>query len=140
MGFAFDETMAGTFELVGEPGVPYPLRFRATVRAPWIGGKCTMSGTIEAAPIAKEAPFEGRMLMRPFLGRVIRYELEFTGDDGRRYTLVGQKDIKLRDLARSWTTLPAEIKDERGAVIARSQARFDVGREALAFVSSFRPV
>jgi hypothetical protein len=70
---------------------------------------------------------------------VIRYELEFTGDDGRRYTLEGQKDIKLRDLTRSWTTLPAEIKDERGAVVARSETRFDVGRETLSFLSSFRP-
>ncbi|HTJ43233.1 MAG TPA: hypothetical protein VL463_14105 [Kofleriaceae bacterium] len=139
MGFAFDETMAGTFELTKEPGVPYPLRFRATVHAPWIGSKCEMTGTIEAAPIAKDAPFEGRMILRPFLGRIIRYELEFAGDDGRRYTLAGQKDIKLFDLARSWTTLPAEIKDDRGAVVATCETRFDMAREALAFISSFRP-
>ena len=139
MGFAFDETMAGTLELTKEPGAPRPLKFRAHVTAPWIGGKCTLSGHIEAAPIAKDAPFEGRMLLRPFLGRVIRYEMEFTGDDGRRYTLVGQKDIKFLDLARSWTTLPAEIKDDRGVVVATCETRFDAAREILAFVSSFRP-
>ncbi len=139
MGFAFDETMAGTFELTREPGVSHPLEFRAHVRAPWIGGKCTISGTIEAAPLAKGAPFEGRMLLRPLLGRVIRYELDFTGDDGNRYSLVGQKDIKLFDLTRSWTTLPAERRDERGAVIGRCETRFDVARETLSFVSSFRP-
>jgi hypothetical protein len=139
MGFAFDETMAGTLELAKEPGVTRPLKFRATVRAPWIGGKCTMSGSIQAAPIAKDAPFEGTMLLRPLLGRVIRYELEFTGDDGNRYSLVGQKDIKLTDLRRSWTTLPAEIKDDRGTVIARCETRFDVAKEGLSFVSSFRP-
>jgi hypothetical protein len=139
MGFAFDETMAGTLELKKEPGVSHPLTFRAHVKAPWIGGKCTMTGHIEAAPIAKDAPFEGRMLMRPFLGRVIRYELEFTGDDGRRYTLAGQKDIRLSDLARTWTTLPAEISDDRGTVVATCETRFDVARETLAFLSSFRP-
>jgi hypothetical protein len=139
MGFAFDETMTGTLSLAKEPGASHPLRFRATVRAPWIGGKCTMSGTIEAAPIAKDAPFSGRMLLRPFLGRVIRYELEFIGDDGKPYTLVGQKDIKLSDFSRSWTTLPAEIKDDRGTTVAVCETRFDMAREALAFVSSFRP-
>lgn len=138
MGFAFDETMTGTLELVADPA-PRPLTFRATVHAPWVGGKCTMSGRIEAAPLAKDAPFEGRMLLRPFLGRVIRYELTFTGDDGKRYTLAGQKDIKLLDLRRSWTTLPAEIRDETGVVVARCETRFDMAREALAFVSSFRP-
>jgi len=139
MGFAFDETMSGTFELASEPGVARPVSFRATVRAPWIGGKCSMEGTIDAAPLAKSARFQGRMLLRPFLGRLIRYELEFEGDDGRHYTLAGQKDIRLLDLRRSWTTLPAELRDDRGQVIGTCQTRFDVARDWLPFASSFRP-
>jgi hypothetical protein len=139
MGYAFDETMTGELELTAEPGVSHPITFRAHVVAPWIGSSCTLSGHIDAAPIARAAPFEGRMVLRPFLGRIIRYELEFAGDDGRRYTLAGQKDIRFRDLARSWTTLPAEIKDDRGAVVATCETRFDAARDILAFVSSFRP-
>jgi hypothetical protein len=139
MGFAFDETMIGSFELASEPGVSHPLLFRAHVLAPWVGGKCTMTGHIEAAPLARDSAFEGRMLLRPFLGRVIRYELDFAGDDGRRYQLAGQKDIRLFDLARSWTTLPAEIKDDQGRVVASCETRFDVAKETLAFLSSFRP-
>ena len=37
------------------------------------------------------------------------------------------------------TTLPAEISDDRGTVVATCETRFDVARETLAFLSSFRP-
>jgi len=140
MGFAFDETMEGTFELASQPGVQHPLSFRITVQAPWLGSKCAMSGRIDAAPLASGAPFEGRMSLRPFLGRVIRYEIDFTGDDGKRYAFTGQKDIRWLSPLRSWTVLPGELRDEHGSLIGTCQTRFNLARDWLPFASSFRAV
>jgi hypothetical protein len=138
MGYAFDETMSGTMSLTADPATRHPIEFRANVRVPWIGGKGTMTGTIDAGPLVRGAAFDGRMLLRPMLGRVIRYELSFTGTDGRRYQLAGQKDIRWLDARRTWTELPAELTDDAGRVVATAELRMNIARDWLAFGSSFR--
>jgi hypothetical protein len=144
MGFAFDETMSGTMERVDRPGEAVPFSFSVHVHAPSTlahlrDGRMTMRGTVEAPGLATAAEAEGTMTLRPFLRRVVRYELAFTGDDGRRYHFAGQKDIRWLDAKRTWTTLPGEITDESGRVVARCQLRFDLAADWLAFASSWRP-
>ena len=77
--------------------------------------------------------------MRPVLGRIIRYEFSFTGDDGKAYRFAGQKDIRWLDPVRTWTELPGEVSDEGGRVVGRAMTYFDLKRDGLSFVRSFRP-
>ncbi len=144
MGFAFDETMAGTMERTDRPGQRLPFSFTVHVHAAstWQhlrDGQATMRGTVEAPGIATAAPLEGVMTLRPVGQRIVRYAFEFTGDDQRRYRFAGQKDIRWLDALRTWTTLPGEILDDQGRVVARCDTRFDARADWMQFASSFRP-
>lgn len=144
MGFRFDETMSGTMERVDRPGESVPFSFTVQAHAAsslrWLrDGKATLTGTVEAPGLAAAAPCEGTLTMRPLIARFLRYELTFPGDDGKRYRFSGQKDIRYTDLLRTWTTLPGEISDESGRLVARCQTRFDYRSDWMQFASSFRP-
>jgi hypothetical protein len=143
MGFAFSEVMSGTVEWDAEPGKTHPFRFEITARAGSLrdhlaNGRAELSGIVHAPPRANGADAEGTILIRPLQQRIIRYELRFHGDDGRRYELVGQKDIEwLRPLA-TFTRLPAEIVDEDHRRVATCVARFDLRRDGWSWLRSFR--
>jgi hypothetical protein len=144
LGFAFDETMSGTMERADRPGDKQPFSFTVHVHAPSLwrhlrDGKAVMRGTVEAPGIAAAADAEGTMVLRPLLQRVIRYDLSFQGDDGLRYRFAGQKDIRFKDLLRTFTTLPGEITDPDGRVVARCDTRFDYKSDWLQFATSWRP-
>lgn len=144
MGFEFSETMAGTFELDAAPGKQHPLKFEIHVhadstRAHLKDGRARLSGVVHAPPLAEAADAEGTIVIRPVGQRIIRYELSFTGDDGKRYELVGQKDIRYRRLLHSWTHLPMEILDEDHRRIATCMTRFDYQKDWWSFLRSFRP-
>src|SRR5688572_10535116 len=118
-GFCFDETMAGTMERVDRPGERVPFSFTVHVHAESLArhlrdGKASLRGVVEAPGLAACAPAEGSMVLRPLRGKIIGYDLAFRGDDGASYRFRGQKDIRYRDLLRSWTTLPGEITDDAG--------------------------
>jgi hypothetical protein len=144
MGFQFAETMSGTIEWATDPGKQHPFRFEVTARAASTidhlrTGKATLRGIVYAPPLADGADAEGTITIRPLGERVIRYELEFDGDDGKRYELVGQKDISwLRPLS-TFTNLPAEILDEGHRVVGTCRTRFDLGKDWWSFLRSFRP-
>ena len=142
MGFGFEETMSGTWT---KDGVTRPFSFTVKVRSGPLGTfrkknqMAEMEGTVEAGGLATRQPLRGTMLLQPFLGRVIRYEFDFNGDDGKPYTFAGQKDIRWLDPVRTWTELPGEITDGDGRVIGRAMTRFDLQRDGVRFVRSFRP-
>jgi hypothetical protein len=143
-GFSFDETMSGTMERVDRPGDAVPFTFSVHVHAPSTlrilrDGKATMRGTVEAPGLATSAEAEGTLTLRPVVTRIVHYDLAFTGDDGKRYRFTGQKDIRWLDALRTWTTLPGEITDESGRVVARCQTRFDYKSDWMQFASSWRP-
>jgi hypothetical protein len=143
-GFCFDETMTGTMERVDRPGEPVPFTFTVHAHAASTlrhlrDGKATLTGIVEAPGLAASAPAEGTVTLRPVIARVVKYELAFTGDDGKRYRFTGQKDIRWLDALRTWTTLPGEISDEAGRLVARCQTRFDYRSDWMQFASSFRP-
>jgi hypothetical protein len=145
MGFQFAETMAGTVEWDGQPGTRHPFRFEITAQADstrrhLADGKATVRGTIDAPPIAQGVDVEGVLTIRPLGQRIIRYELAFTGGDGKHYEMVGQKDIRWRSPLRTFTYLPAEILDEEHRRVATCEITFDLKRDWWSFLRSFRPL
>lgn len=142
-GFGFAETMSGTWERTDGGRGGGRFEFTVTVRSGPLGAfaghrKAAMTGTVTADGLAAARPLEGTLEMRPLLGRLLRYEFGFTGDDGQRYRFAGQKDIRWLDPVRTWTELPGEVTDERGAVIGTAATRFDLRRRGGDFVRSFR--
>jgi hypothetical protein len=143
-GLRFAETMSGTLEPIDDPGQRHPFRFDVKVRARSLlrhlrDGRAALDGTVHAPPIAERAPLTGEITIRPIGAKLIRYEFEFSGDDGKRYAFAGQKDIEYSDLIRTWTTLPGEIRDADGRVVATCETRFDLRGDGLRFFASFRP-
>jgi hypothetical protein len=144
MGFAFSETMSGTFAWDREPDKQLPLRFEVTAHAASMRqhlstGQAALRGTIHAPGLADGTPAEGSIVIRPIGQRIIRYELRFRGDDGKHYELVGQKDIRWLAPLETFTSLPAEILDDQHHRIATCMLRFDLRRDGFRFLRSFRP-
>jgi hypothetical protein len=144
MGFQFAEKMSGTVEWDADPGKQHPFRFEVkaqadSVRDHMATGKAKLVGKVFAPPKADGAPAEGTIVIRPIGQRIIRYELAFTGSDGKRYEIVGQKDISwLRPLS-TFTQLPCEILDEEHRRVGTCLTSFDLRRDFLKFLGSFRP-
>jgi hypothetical protein len=143
MGFRFAETMQGTVEWSVQPGVKHPFSFditaeAASTRTHLFDGKATLRGVVHAPPLTRAADAEGVITIRPIGRRMIHYQLRFTGDDGKAYELIGQKDIRLRALVHSFTYLPADILDPDHRRIGSCETRFDLARDGWSFLRSFR--
>lgn len=145
-GFAFDETMEGTYARVDAPEERRPLRFAAHVHAPSIrdylrSGHAGITGTLDAEGFATRVPITGTMLLRPFTQGRIGYGLDFTADDGRTYVLRGEKHIRLSAPLRTFTELHAEIRDAASdSLVATSDIRFDLPTQLSRFLRSWRLV
>ena len=143
-GFTFAETMSGTWTPAADISVARKFTFTVRVRSGPLADFrkdqiADMEGEVEAEGLAAAAPLIGTMVLRPLLGRMIRYEFEFDGDDGQRYRFAGQKDIRWLDPIRSWTELPGELTDDDGRVIGTAHTRFHLRRDAFDFLRSWRP-
>lgn len=130
--------MAGSYT---RDGVERPLSFSLEARADsWLrhlrDRKARVHGTIVAEGLATHASLDGELVIDPLIRRVIRYEFDFRGDDGKPYRFAGQKDVSLMDLSNSMTTLPAQIFD--GAQpIASALVKFDK-KDLPSFLASWR--
>jgi hypothetical protein len=137
--------MSGTVEWDAAPGQRHPFRFDVTAHAASLRdhvrtGHAELHGKVLAPPKARDAAAEGVITIRPlFGGRIIRYELAFTGDDGARYEIVGQKDIDLLHPFKTFTTLPAQIVDGQQRRVGTVLSRFDLRRDWWRFLRSFKP-
>lgn len=143
MGFQFAETMAGTVEWDAQPGIQHPFSFDVTAEARSTrehlqDGRATLRGVVHAPPLTRAAEADGVITIRPVGRRIIRYELRFTGDDGKTYALVGQKDIRWRAPVHSFTYLPADILDPEHRRVGTCRTRFDLKRDWWSFLRSFR--
>ena len=147
---AFTETMAGSCELqLGErAGATVALAFHVTAVAnsdlfaealTRRGGSWDLNGTVDWEGFADAAPCVGTLLMRPLRGEAgLVYDLRFTADDGRRYTLQGRKNLSLWRPLRGATTLHTEVRDvDRHETAARGVLRFNL-RELLPWMVSWR--
>jgi hypothetical protein len=141
-GFSFSETMSGTWSAPGSAEAR-PIRFSVTARArSWLrhlrDKKADLDGTLSMDGVAREVPVHGELLIDPLFGRVIRYQLAFTGDDGKPYHLRGQKDVTVADPVGSMTTLPASIYGAGDQLVGTAQLAFDT-KDLPRFLGSFRP-
>ncbi len=144
MGFAFAETMAGWLETADGQRHPFHFCLQITAHSTLqhlADGKAQLAGVVHAPPFTEAADCTGTILIRPLappLGQgVIRYQLAFRADDGRRLTFVGQKNIRLRALRRTFTQLEGDLRDEMGREVATCQLQFDLKRDWLPFARSF---
>jgi hypothetical protein len=138
-GFHFRETMSGTWT---RDGVTRPMQFtvEARARSAWQylrDRKAELRGEVTMDGLATARPLEGEITIDPILGRLIRYEFAFAGDDGQRYRFAGQKDVTLRDLTGSMTTLPGELRGADGRALATALLKFDT-RDLPRFLGSWR--
>lgn len=145
-GFRFAETMSGTWTPADAPEARRRFSFTIEAVADSLarhlrqGGRTRIHGTVVADGLADRQPLEGTLTMAPLTRRIIRYEFDFTGDDGQPYRFEGQKDIRLTALRRSFTELPGVIRDAAGAEVGTATTQFDLGADWFQFLTSFRPV
>lgn len=143
-GFRFAETMSGTYARLDSPSDERRFSFTVEARADSVtrhlrNGRAALSGVVEAEGLAAQAPLEGALTLSPVSGRFIRYEFQFTGDDGKPYRFSGQKTLSLLSPLKSSTTLPGALYDGRGTQIATCLTRFDLKGDLLPFLASWRP-
>jgi hypothetical protein len=146
LGFRFQETMSGTW-VKSEGGADRrPIEFSVSAQAADLAqylkdSRIHLSGTISVEGLAARAPAEGSMVLSPVRRRVIRYEMAFTGDDGRPYRLEGEKRVRVAHLVHSMTTLSAVVlAADSSAEVGRAELRFDVSADLFSFLRSWRPV
>lgn len=144
LGFEFQEVMAGTYTRSGHPSTTGAMRLTARARAQDAvqhlrDGLVTLEGTLDMEGVADDVPVSGTIEIRPVTQKVLRYDFSFTGNDGRPYRFVGQKDVRFTDLVRTMTTLPGTITDEAGDEFARATLHFDVKADLLPFLVSWKP-
>ena len=149
LGFELRESFSGSFYRLDDQ--TRDLAIRLSLR--WgVSGlrrfvrerKVAISGHLWAEGIAESrgdegVPIEGTIVMRLFDEKRMPYELEFDGDDGKRWHLRGQRDFFVHDAVDSLTILPASLYDGSGQEVARATLRFDPTTELPALVKSFRP-
>jgi hypothetical protein len=141
VGFGFHEIMEGSIERVGER-FDRPFRFEVEVSTPKLIARvamCDAEGFLRIDGLAKNARATGRLEMSPLVEHRIRYVLDFTGDDGKRYQFDGSKTGLRgfgRRLLKNWTTLPGVVTDEEGNVWGRAVLRFHMRRDLKQLVSS----
>lgn len=145
MGFQFAEVMEGTVEWDTQPGVRHPFSFEVTAEATSTrehlhDGRARLRGIVHAPPLATAAPANGTITIRPLGQGIIRYELQFAGDDGKPYEMIGQKTIQWRAPAWGFTHLPAEILDSDHRRIGACQTKFALKRDFWSFLRSFKPL
>jgi hypothetical protein len=143
LGFEFRETMTGTYSRTGDTqarAIGFSLHAKADDTLQHLRDhEMRVEGTIEMEDFADEASCAGTLYISLLTERVIRYDLQFVGNDGRPYRLTGQKDVRLMDFAKTMTTLPARVLDATGQEIARLEVRFDVKADLLTFLASWKP-
>ena len=141
IGFGFHEIMEGSIERVGER-FDRPFRFEVAVSTPKLIARvamCDAEGFLRIDGLAKNARATGRLELSPLVEHRIRYVLDFTGDDGKRYQFDGSK-TGLRGfgprLLKNWTTLPGVVTGEDGNVWGHAVLRFHMRRDLKQLVSS----
>ena len=142
-GVEFRETMAGSLRVVGKEGqapISFTIRARSRGLSAFLGRALVeIEGEVFAEGIAEHRPLRGAIDMGPLLSRRIPYGFAFTGDDGATYAFTGEKTLARGALIESFSILPGEIRDARGALVGQALLRFDVRSSALRYLKSFWP-
>ncbi len=142
-GFGFSETMSGTFVEAGATAEKRPISFTIEAHTTsWLDylrtGRTAVRGTLDVEGFADGVPIEGRLLLLPLTRRIIRYAFNFTANDGNPYRYAGQKDIRVLSPVSSFTDLPGGIYDAAGREVAVCHTQFDLRRDLVSFLASWR--
>lgn len=142
-GFSFRETMSGSYWRLETPTDERALSFTIDARAKSIrrfarDKTWTITGTVDAEGLATGRPLEGTLAFRLLDERRLPYRFSFTGDDGKRYELSGQKEWSGLAPVESMTLLPASLYDADGGELARATLRFDLRSDLASWMKSFR--
>ena len=143
LGFEFEEVMTGTYTLSGQPEETGAIRFQGRARADDLArhlrdGMTALEGTLDMERFADDVPLKGTIEIRPLLGKIIRYDFSFTGNDGNPYRFSGQKDILFSEIVRTMTTLVGSVTTANGDEVARATLHFDVKADLLPFLVSWK--
>ncbi|MDV6014210.1 hypothetical protein [Haloechinothrix sp. LS1_15] len=138
----FSEVMAGEGTLADSP-VRLPCHVDLDVEVPGLlhpgsDVHAALSGQVTLPGIAQGAEAEGTIHIAPLVRRRIRYQLDFTADDGSPLHLDGWKSVSYARPLRSMTTLPATVTDSSGTVVAEVLLRFSLTRHLLPMLRSVR--
>lgn len=138
MGISFFESMSG--ELIDANGnehhVAIDIRCDASRATRFLAtGDARVTGTIRVLPWTDGAACEGIVVVRPLLSRKMEYDMTFRDSDGAECRLWGRKNITVRGLYRSMTTLNAHL-ERSGEVVASGPMKFH-GDDLLAFAKSW---
>jgi hypothetical protein len=130
---SFREWLSGSYWRLDAPTDERPIRVDLEARTEDLAALVrdhdptwTLAGTIDAEGLAAGRPLEGTLGFRWAGERRIRYRLAFTGDDGHRYELDGQKEFSKLKPFESVTLLAARLFDDAGEEVARITLRFDL--------------
>lgn len=143
LGTAFAETMRGVFRFGGVSGAAHPIAFDVRLSTPGVQLPLTdriwnLDGRLRAEGLAADVPIHGTLEIAPYGKRRLVYEFGFVGDDGHNYRFEGVKRIRWLDMRRSLTELTLRILDAKGGELATGEMSFDLRRDLVDFVRSFR--
>lgn len=142
-GVAFRETMSGSYWRLAAPtevrALSVSLEAGASDLAQLVRDRSfRLRGTIDVEGLATGRSLEGTLAFRFVQQGRLHYRMAFTGDDGARYELAGQKEWSALAPLDSLSVLSASLHDASGAEIAHASLRF-VPRSGLwAVVKSLR--
>jgi hypothetical protein len=139
----FEETMSGTLRLEHDKATTRPLSIALNVagRGRWDllrAEKLALTGHVLAEGFGTRCPLEGALVVDVLRRGTMTYDLVFTADDGHRYRFKGKKRVRLGALRKSMTTLRARIFDDADQVVAKATVTFDLERDLVDFLRSFR--
>ena len=98
----------------------------------------SVTGTLDAEGLATSCSVEGTLAFRLLDERRLPYRLAFTGDDGRKYELSGQKEWSGLSPIESMTLLPVSLYGADGEEMARATLRSDLRSDLVPWLKSFR--
>jgi len=143
LGCSFRETMSGSYWLLDAPTEERAIAFdieasARDVRALARDKTWLTTGTIEVERLASAKPLQGKIAFRLFDERRISHRLEFVGDDGSRYQLIGQLEFSGLSPVDSLTLLVASLCDDQDEEIGRATLRLDLRADWMSWIKSFR--
>jgi hypothetical protein len=142
-GFSFREKMSGMYWRLDAPTEERAIAFdlvasASSIRRFAIDKTWIVKGTLDAEGLATARPAQGTLVFRLLDERRLPYRVAFTGDDGQKYELSGQKEWSGLSPVESMTVLPASIYGVDGEELARATLRFDLRNELVPWLKSFR--
>jgi hypothetical protein len=129
-GLGFRETLAGSYWRLDAPRDVRPIAVALEAHAPDMAmlvrdRAFRLEGTLDARDLASAQPARGTLAFRFVQQGRLHYRLAFTGDDGCRYELGGQKEWSALAPLESLSVLAASIYDSSGIELAHATLRFD---------------